>query len=382
MNGRIIVLIAIIPALIFSITLNVYAQDENAAGQMPEEYYDMLGELPDEVSDKLPSGFDSDSVENIGEALTEMTAPKYLFSFIGDILGEGIGDAVKLMARLLGILIISAVFTSFKKSVGGETLSRAVDFCSICVIFSAVIELQISQIRLVSDFFERLNSLMLGMIPVTCAVYAMGGNISTAAASGGSMYAYLAVSEFICAKSVIPITCVCSALALCRGISPHINLQGIASGIRKCYTFVLGLIMTVLLFLLSAQTSITSAADSTGARAAKLIASSMIPVVGGSVAETLRGVGGGIQYIKSVVGVSGIVFILILLLPTFISLLLTRFAFIVSESVANLLGCDGEGRLMGDLGSVYGCMIATVSMCSVMFIFALNIFIKTAVALG
>lgn len=381
MKGRIIVTVLAV-VLFFSLPLKVCAQESGADIELPEEYYGMLEDIPEDVADKLPQEFYSDNAQNIGDTLTHMASPEYVFSFIGDILGEGLGDSVKLIARLCGILIISAVFASFKRSIASETLSRAIEFCSICVTFSVVIELQLSQIRMVSLFFERLNSLMLGMIPVTASVYAMGGNLSTAASGSTTMYAFLTVSEVICAKTIIPISCVCSALSLCRGISPHVNLQGIGSGIRKCYTFVLGLIMTILLFLLSTQTSITAAADSTGARAAKLLTSSVIPVVGGSVSETLRTVGGGVQYIKSIVGVSGIIFIIILLLPTLISLLLTRFAFIVSGSVADLLGCESESRLIGDLGNVYGCMIATVSMSSVMFIFALNIFIKTTVAVA
>ena len=46
------------------------------------------------------------------------------------------------------------------------------------------------------------------------------------------------------------------------------------------------------------------------------------------------------------------------------------------ESVASLLGCERESRLIGEIGSVSGMLIAAVSMCSVMFILAFNIFIR------
>ena len=375
---KVAVSLMLIPIICILFTLGAFAEDDSV--DLPEEYYGIVENLPPESADKLPQGLYSEDVEEIGDALLEVSSAEYIFDLIGELIGDGIGDALSLAARLCGIIVLSAVFSSLRKNLS-EAASGAIGFCVSCAVFAAIIDLVYGQIKMVSDFFDRINSLIVSVIPVTGAVYAMGGNVSTAVASSGGMYAFLAVSEGICAKTVIPVSCICIALALCRGVAPHINLQGIASGMKKCYTFVLGMIMTILLAILSSQTSLTAAADTTAARAVKMVASSAIPVVGGSVAETLRTVASGVQYTKSVVGVSGIVVILMLLLPTLISLLLTRLALIFAGSVAELLGCEGESRLIRELDSVWGFMIAVVAMCSVMFIFAMTIFIKTTVAI-
>jgi hypothetical protein len=47
-----------------------------------------------------------------------------------------------------------------------------------------------------------------------------------------------------------------------------------------------------------------------------------------------------------------------------------------------MLGCDGEARLMGEIGSLYGYLIAAVSVCAVVFVLALGLFIHGTVALG
>ncbi len=369
-------LLIILLSVIFSVGVSAV---ENGSVSIPREYYEAVEELPDEVTEQLPEGFFGSEGEDIGEAILEVSSPKYIFSYIGSLLSLGIGDAVSIAATLCGILVISAIFSALKNSIGSPALSKAIEFCSSCAIFSAIIGIQRSRIALVSDFFERVNSLMLGMIPVAGTVWAMGGNISTASVGSAGLYSFLTVSELFCAKTLMPVTSICIAFALCRTLSPELALGGFSSGIKKTYTFVLGFIMTVMVALLSAQTALSAAADGTAARAAKMVTSSMIPIVGGSVSETLRTVASSVQYIKTVVGVSGIIFLLMLLLPTLISLLLARLAFLFSGSVADLLGCERESRLIGELGSVYGCMIAVVSMCSVMFILALNIFIKTAV---
>jgi len=200
--------------------------------------------------------------------------------------------------------------------------------------------------------------------------------------SGGTLYVLLSVLEAFCAGTIVPVGSICGALALCGAVSPKINMRGITSAIKKTYTFALGLIMTILVTSLGAQTTISSAADGIAAKAARAVSSNVIPVVGGSVGETLRTVASGVTYMKNIIGVGGIIFIAVLLLPTLITLILTRLAFLLAGGVADMLGCDGESRLLGEIGGVYGMFIAVTAMASVMFILAMYIFIKCTVAIG
>lgn len=368
-------LLCIIPAV-----LPISGADSTAS--MPENFGSVYDALPDDVKELLPDGTFSDNVNEVAEAAKKMSTADYIFSVIGEITGAKLGQALRLLAQIVGLLVLSAVFGTFRTSVKSEALSRAVGYCTTCAIFAAIMDIQYRTLCGIEEFFGKLNTLMLSMIPVTGAVYAMGGNVSTAATGSSTLYAFLAVSENICSATVVPVGCVCTALALCQTLSGAVNLKGISGVIKKTYTFLLGMIMTVLVSVLGAQTAISSAADSTAARAAKIVTSSVIPVVGGSVGDTLRTVGAGMQYMRSVVGITGIIFILLLLLPTLINLLLTRLAFLLAGGAADMLGCESESKLLSELGNIYGCLCAVVSMTSVMFILALTIFIKCVSATG
>lgn len=247
-------------------------------------------------------------------------------------------------------------------------------------VASALIGVQFSQLAGVSKYFERISSLMGAMIPVGSSVLAMGGNLSTAATSSATLSVFLGVCETLCAKTIVPVVCVSTALALCNTLNSELGLRGFASAIRKTYTFILGAVMTLLVASLSSQTALSSAADSAGARAARLISTTAIPIVGGSVGDTLRTVASGVSYLKTVVGVGGIVFVLMLVFPVLVSLILTRVVFLLTSGVADMLGCETEGKLLSELGSVWGTMIAVVAMCAVMFILALVIFVRITVA--
>lgn len=362
-----------------ALTLRAFAQEER---QMPHSYSEMLEGLPEEITPFLPDGIYSSDAEEAGKAVSDMSGADYIFSVIGELTGAKLGDALALLAALIGVIILSAIFGAVRNSLKSDALSKAVGFCSSCAIFSAVIAVQYRQLSEVSVFFDRIKSLMLGMIPVTGAIYAMGGNVSTAAASSGTLYVFLTFCETLCAGTVLPVASLCTAFAMCGVLSPSISLKGLTDTVKKTYTFVLGFVMTVLLAVLASQTTLSTASDSVASRAAKLVASSVIPVVGGSVGDTLKTVGSSVGFIKSTAGISGIIFIFLLLLPTLISLLLTRLVFMLAGAVAELLGCTTESKLLGELSGIYGMVIAVVSMVSVMFILAMAIFVKTTLAVG
>jgi hypothetical protein len=105
-------------------------------------------------------------------------------------------------------------------------------------------------------------------------------------------------------------------------------------------------------------------------------------VVVGSVSEALRTVSGSVQYLRTVVGMGGVVVVLLFFLPFFLNVMLWRIAFLLSSAAAKLLGCDGEERLLNELASVYGYFMAVIASLFVMIVFSLTLFARCAAAGG
>ena len=148
------------------------------------------------------------------------------------------------------------------------------------------------------------------------------------------------------------------------------------------YTYGIGLLMAIMAMVMGMQNQLTAKADSLGARAAKYALGSFIPVVGGTVGDSFRTVAASIEYIRGAAGGLAILIILLLLMPSLISLALGRSAVNISSAVAKMLGCEREGRLLSEIGNVYGYIMAVCSICSVLFIYALTLFMKCSAAIG
>ena len=67
-------------------------------------------------------------------------------------------------------------------------------------------------------------------------------------------------------------------------------------------------------------------------------------------------------------------------LPPFLSLLVTRIAFLLAGAVAKMLSCKAEEVLLTELASVYGYFLAIISSLFVMLIFSLTLFARCAAA--
>ncbi|MBR3878610.1 MAG: hypothetical protein IKJ24_00670 [Clostridia bacterium] len=376
---RVILALAIFLFVIGLLTIPVRAEEQ---GTMPSEYSDFRDSIDDEIRDKLPEGIFSDSKEEINGAAEELINPASILNMLIDALGVGLESAAPTLAIVLGIVILSAILSSFASSVGG--LSRAVEGCIRLCTFTAISGIAVRCAESLSLYFERLFSAVAGFLPLSAALYAMGGNLTVAAGTGATLGITLAVVQFFCTKTVIPVFCIC----LCSSMLLVFEGQGgsatgsVSGMIRKWYTTSLAFVMMILTCSLGGSTLLASKADNMAMRGAKFAASSFIPVSGGTVSSTLGTLAASVELLRGSVGVIGIVIIIMMLLPTVIELALLRGVFLIGSFCASTLGAQGEAKLLGELDSLYGYLEGIAALSAVVFIIAFGIFATVATPFG
>lgn len=349
---------------------------------MPEEYADFRDSIDGEIIDKLPEGIFSDKTEEVGEAAGELIEPVAILGIMIDALGVGLQGVLPTLALVLGIVILSALLSAFAAECGG--LSRVVGGCIRLCTFTAISGVAVRCVESLSLYFERLFAAVAGFLPLSAALFAMGGNLTAAAGTSATLGVTLTLCQFFCTKTVIPIFC----LSLCTSMLSVFEGKGSAacgtvSGmIRKWYTTVLAFVMMIMTCSLAGSTLLSSRADNMAMRGARFAVSSFIPVSGGTVASTLGTLASSVELLRSSVGVIGIVIIIMMLLPTIIELALLRGVFAIGSFCAATLGADGESSLLRELDSLYGYLEGIAVLASVIFIIAFGIFAATATPFG
>lgn len=368
--------------LFFSVMTLFFTGSAEAVG-LPEEYRNFCESIPDDVYEMLPEGIFSDDASEVADSLTEALSPKTLLGFVRETLVGSFPNAFSLFGILVGLMILSVLMNALADSFSGAGMKNAITYVSSLCSSVVVASMQFPRITAAGGFFQRICIMMNSIIPVMTALYIAGGNTASAAVSASSLLIQINLIELCATAMILPAVCACMALILADSLrSGEGSLLGIVGSIKHTLTFVFGLCGTLLMASLAAQNVIAAAGDNVGARAVKFIAGNMIPVVGSTVGDALRTLAASIRLLRSTVGVAGILTLALLLLPFIIELLLTRLALNSAAAFGEMLGCKNIVKLVREIASLYGYVIAAAVMASVLCVLSLTLFAVGSTAIG
>lgn len=359
----------------------VEAVTEDEAVTMPPAYTALPDAIPPELEALLPDGLFSEDAEEALSATAELTDWRYLLNALASAVGLGLEDTVGLLCVLVGLILLAAVCGRLREGLGGSG-GEILNFCLRLTVYTAIVLQTAGAVEVAQVYLDRLMALTGGMIPVMGTLYALGGNIGHAAVSSELMLVFLGICQYVSATVTPPLCAVCTSFSLMDALGTRLTLSPLCEQVKRWYASLLGLVMFLLTLALSTQSVLVGKADTLGMRGIKYAVGNVIPVVGGAVAGTLSAVGAGISLLRSVCGIAGIILVALLLLPTLVRLLLLRATLRLAATIASMLACDGEAKLLGEIASLHGCLAAAVSICSVTFVFALGLLIGSSTAIG
>lgn len=370
-----LIVLALTLILICASPMGVSAEEED---KLPDEYEDFTDGIPSDIADLLPDGIFSDRTDDVVGAVEELTSWEYILNTVFDILGVSIRAVVKALASITALLVVCSLLNMFKKSIKNEALDNVMLLISGAVMAASVLEISRAPIERAMESFEQMKIFVNTMSPLICSMYAMGGNISSAIVHNYGLIVFLSILENVCILSLQLILGICMALIIASSFMQDNTLIGLNNAIKKTFTFFVGFIMLIFTSVISTQSLLASKADTLSSKTAKLLASQMIPLVGSTLGESLRTAGASIEYLRTNIGIVIIIILVLMILPTLLSVGLYRLVFVVANGIAGLLGCEREGKLVLEISSLYGYVFAIFAICSVILLFLVTIFAKCA----
>lgn len=365
----------IIPAVAIS-------EDVHGNETFNSEFETFFDSIPEEVDKYLNDyGNIEDNNEKINSIFDSVT-PENAIDTVFEIIEEKLSIVVKMLAVTLGLVISASVLNALKNSIASSQIGESLSYCTDILLISAFVSSGISTVDTAMSFNESLNRFITGIIPVTASLYAAGGNIQAGAASSASFMMFLGVSNLVCSKLLKVICSVLIALSLCSTVAPSLKLSSLSAFIKKAFATSLSFIMMIMIFAMTAQNTFSSARDGIAARTAKFFVGNMIPIVGGSVSDTIRTLSTNISFIRKTLGMAAIIIIVIMFIPHLMDLILKRAAMLFCGTIADILGCDRQSLIIREMAGIYGNILAVTSICTISFIFSLALFAYGAVAIG
>lgn len=344
-------------------TAGIYDEQLKASGadklysSLPEETKEML-------SDMGINAFDYESMDSMKAIGIFRQAVK----LIGDKASGPLGT----LALCLGIMLICSLVEGTDITIGDKTLEGVSSAVGALCICTAIV---VPMCRMISRAVEIINGasgFILLYVPIMTGLMASSGH----EISAGSYYTMLMgagqLITQLSSKLIAPIMNVFLALSVTSSLSPKLNLSSLCTMIYKCAKWVLTLVMSVFVTVLSAQTFVSASLDNVSKRALRFTVSSFVPVVGGVLSETLTAFSGSLELLKSGAGVFVIIASACIFLPVLIECILWQFSLFLLSSVSDILG-------LGRMKSVYGTITTVASMLTAILICILTIFIISTV---
>lgn len=368
-------------ALLFLLPCGAQESRADRFSALPAEYGEMLQSLPEALRDSTPEAVLSADSEEVADALAHFLTPATLFSYLLELLTADLSLPLHVLVGVCGILLLRAVINGMALGLGG-TLSD--DFGLLCrLVFCLFLVGQARDtLTQMHTYFSALRQLTSAYIPLMGSLYLSGGNTATAAVNQSTLVFADALVSVLGGKSVEVMVSFCLALTMVGVLDGSLGARmlQISGKIKAWYTTALALVMLLTSGILAAQTTLAAKADSMLFKTVRFAVSSQIPLVGGGVAEMMRSAASGVTWLRSVVGIGGVMLLGILLLPLLFRVLLCRWVCTFGADVAAWLGCEEERQLLGEIGNLYGYLIAVAALSGMTFFFSLIFFLQCATA--
>lgn len=365
--------ICLVLLLFVVLTPCAYGAEDPVSDSFREEWEIFVESVPEEIR---PLAEDALHSANTGEVMKESLSVSYFLDKIVKELKDAWPSSVGLLLSLTGLLIFSALFHRVYASVSSVAMKSAGELCSTLCVILCITPLIQSASRVSEEFLGMLATCSGGISPVICALFVSSGNITTASVTNASLMLVYTLFQNGIRVFLWPIVQLLYVLGIVGNLGGSLRLDGISRFIRQLFTWLLSLAMLFLSALIGVQSTMAVSADSFSMKTAKFALGNFIPLVGNALSDAVGTVAGSLTLIKNTCGVLGIVTVALLLLPVLLHLLLHRMVIGVAQGMAELLGCEREGRLLGDVYATLGYILAVVALSSVLFVFILALIIS------
>lgn len=332
------------------------------------------------VGDKIFEGLSPDTREyleqnglipNNSEWTLNIT-PENAFSHIFSFLKKGVKAPLVSCFSILAIIIISSLVASneMTPAVSSVTLYATVLSAAavICVpVFSVV--------TATADTLKGCTVFMTSFIPVFAVVIASSGAATTGASMSALLLGATQVVNYIANFVVIPLMSGYLSISVASRVSPLLEKSGIAEGIKKVSFWVMSLLTTVFIGILSIQTAVGSSADTLTVKTAKFFIGSAVPVAGTALSEALTTVTASVGLLKSSVGIYGVVACVVIFLPLLSEIFLWRVGLNLTSAVSDLFSTSKISALLRSVDGVLSVLLGITLLTLAMFVISLAVVI-------
>lgn len=350
--------------------LNASAEEKSMEQQFAENTGPYLN---DSVTNEAQDYFEENGISMEDPTSLTNISIKQTLSYIFAELKDKVAKPIKLLGVLIAVILLIAIVESLGLEDSKSQLSKVFDIIGVLICIGIMFEYIASCIETTAKTLESGANFMMCYVPVFASIVGASGSITSAGAYNVIVLFVAEGAVQLAANFLLPMMGIFFAFSIIEAINPALSFSGFTNGIKKAVQWLLGLIMTLFVGLITIQSIVGASADTAGTKAAKFVASSFIPVIGSAISDAYTTVKGSLGLLRSGVGTFGIVVLLLTVLPPLIYVTAFKLSFSIGAFVGEIMGVKKVTLILKNASALLSIAISLLVCFVLMLIIATTI---------
>ena len=310
------------------------------------------------------------------KALTGDIDNSSIFKKILNLLGSQIIDTLKILINILIIVLIHSILKSVTDSLEGSNVSKIVYYVQYILIVTIIMANFSDILKSVNETIENLIGFSELLIPLLVTLMTYTGSITTTAVIQPILLFLIEIIANLIKIFVLPIVSLITVLAIISKITDKIQINQLGKFMKSSVVWVLGVILTVFVGVVSLEGTLTASVDGVTAKTAKAAVSNLIPVVGKILGDGVDSILGCGIILKNAVGMIGVIIIIGICFMPIIKIGAFSILYSLTSSIIEPLADTKIVKLLEEMGGIFKLLFAIVCSVSVLLIIGITLVIK------
>lgn len=233
-------------------------------------------------------------------------------------------------------------------------------------------------LTIVKDTIQDLVGFTNSILPILITLMLTTGAITSASVIQPILLLLISFIGNTIINFILPIILISTSLNIISQISNEIKVSKISKFLNSSTIWILGVIMTLFVTVLSLEGSLTQTVDGVTAKTAKAAVSTVIPVVGKILGDATDAVIGCAGILKNAVGLIGIIVIIGICLTPIIKLTILTAMYSFMSAICEPIADMRIVNLLEKISETFKILLAIVFCVTVTLIIGLAIVIKVS----
>ena len=312
----------------------------------------------------------------INSAITGKIDNNKILKKLLKIFGKEIVSSLKTIIAVLVIVLIHSIIKAVADNLETSNISKTIYYVQYILIVTIVMSNFSDLILSITSTIQNLIGFMNSLVPLLITLMIYTGNIATSSLLEPIILIIIEFISNIILTLILPGVSIITALMVVSKLSDKVQIGKLTKFLKSSIVWFLGIILTVFVGVVSLEGTLASSVDGITAKTAKAAVSSMIPVVGKILGDSVDSVLGCGLILKNALGVVGVIIIIGICATPIIKLSVLTIMYSLSSAIIEPLADEKIVKLLEDFSGIFKLLLGILCAVAVLLIIGTTLVIK------